>query len=149
MVNKNGYYQICLCMNNHSKYYYHHVLIWISHFGSYDKTQYDIDHIDHNRTNNHIDNLRLVNRSLNTINMSKSWKGYSFDFYNELPDKIVINEECKVYYCRQYDKFFRFVVNEYREIHEYKQTYNNGIYIQWCTDNKKYKFTTTHFRDNL
>ena len=144
-----GYYQIALCKNKHQKNYPHHQLIWISHFGLYDKSKFDIDHADHNRVNNHIENLRLVNRSLNNINISKSWKGYSFDFYNELPDKIVINEECKVYYCRQYDKFFRFVVNEYREIREHKRSDRNGTLIRWRTNNKEYNFTTTTFRDNL
>ena len=147
-LTKDGYYQICLCMNNHRKHYYHHMLIWISHFGSYDKIQYDIDHVDHNRINNHIDNLRLVSRSLNAINMSK-YKSKQFDFYNELPDKIVINEEHKIYYCKQYDKFFRFVVSEYREIRERKRSDNNGTLIKWYKDYKQYYFTTTTFRQTL
>ena len=145
---KRGYYQIRLYKNSHCKNYYHHVLIWISHFGSYDKTKFDIDHIDHNRTNNHIENLRLVNRSLNLINISKM-NSKHFDFYDDLPDKIVINKECGIYYCKQYDKFFRFVVNEYRELHERKRSDSNGTLIQWSTDYKNYSFTTTHFRDNL
>ena len=143
-----GYYRIELWKNNHRKYYRHHMLIWISHFGSYDKTQYDIDHVDHDRANNHIENLRLVSKSLNNINISKK-NGKQFEYYDELPDKIVINEEHKIYYCKQYEKFFRFVVNEYRELHECKQSNSNGIRIHWCTDKKKYTFTTTHFRDNL
>lgn len=143
-----GYYQIELWKNNHKKRYYHHMLIWIAFKGIYDKTKFEIDHIDHNRTNNHIENLRLVNRSLNNINRSKH-KSKQFDFYNELPDKIVINEEHGIYFCKQYDKFFRFVVNEFREIHECKQSDCNGIYIRWQTDNKYYSFTTTHFRNNL
>ena len=147
-LRKDGYYQIELWKNNHKKRYYHHVLIWIAFNGLYDKSKFDIDHRDHNRANNHIENLRLVSRSLNSINRSKQ-KSKQFDFYNELPDKIVINEECKVYYCRQYDKFFRFVVSEYREIHEYKRSDNNGTRIHWCTDNKKYTFTTTTFRQTL
>ena len=147
-LTKDGYYQICLCMNNHRKHYYHHVLIWISHFGSYDKTQYDIDHRDHDRANNHIENLRLVSKSLNNINISKK-NGKQFEYYDELPDKIVINEEQGIYFCRQYDKFFRLVVNEYREIHECKRSDSNGTRIIWHKDNKDYSFTTTHFRDNL
>ena len=143
-----GYYQIELWKNNHKKRYYHHVLIWISHFGSYDKTEFEIDHADHDRANNHIENLRLVSKSLNNINRSKH-KSKQFDFYNELPDKIVINEEQGIYFCKQYDKFFRFVVNEYREIHEYKQSDCNSIYIRWQTDKKYYRFNATTFRQTL
>ena len=148
-LTKYGYYQIGLCENSRVKRYLHHQLIWFVFKGMYDTIIYDIDHIDRCRTNNHIENLRLVSKSLNNINMSKSWKGYSFDFYNELPDKIVINEECKVYYCRQYDKFFRLVVDKYREIHERKQNNSNTKLIEWNMNKKHYHFTTTHFRDNL
>ena len=145
---KRGYYQIRLYKNSHCKNYYHHVLIWISHFGSYDKTKFDIDHIDHNRTNNHIDNLRLVSKSLNNINRGNQ-NSKHFEYYNDLPDKTVINEEHRIYYCKQYNKFFRFVVSEYRELREYKRSNCNGTDIRWQKDNKLYYFTTTHFRDNL
>ena len=148
-LTNNGYYQIALCKNNRVKNHLHHVLIWIVFNGFYDKTKFDIDHSDHDRTNNHIENLRLVSKSQNTINSSISWKGQQFTYYDDLPDKTVINEECEIYYCKQYDKFFRFVVNKYREIREYKRSNCNTTLIQWNTDNRKYSFTTTNFRNNL
>ena len=147
-LKKDGYYRIGLYKNKHGKKYQYHMLIWIAFNGLYDKTKFDIDHKNHIRSDNRIDNLRLVSKSLNNINRS-NFKGKTFEYYDDLPDKIVINEECKVYYCRQYDKFFRFVVSEYREIHECKRSDSNGTRIIWHKDNKDYSFTTTHFRNNL
>ena len=147
-MTNHGYYRLPLCDKGKTKYYLHHVLVWISHYGKYDQSIYDIDHRDKNRSNNHIDNLRLVNKSLNSINtIGRKHKRY--EYHDDLPDKTVINEEHKIYYCKQYDKFFRFVVNEYRELSEHKQNYHNGTFIQWQTKYKQYYFTTTNFRENL
>ena len=146
-LNNKGYYRIGLHMNGKGKYYYVHVLVYMAYYGLYDTRKYDIDHIDHCRTNNNIGNLRLVNRSTNNINRSQH-NGKQFDFQSVLPDATIINEECKIYYCKQYDKFYRKVAkNQFREIREYKQTYNNTTYIQWNLNNKKYYFTTSNFRD--
>ena len=146
-LNNKGYYQLGLRFNGKRKYYLIHQLVWYAHNGLYDTSKYDIDHIDHCRTNNNINNLRLVNRSTNNINKSHM-NGKSFDYQSELPDAIIINEECKIYYCKQYDKFYRKVSdNQYRELHESKQTNCNRTYIQWRLNKKQYTFTTSNFRD--
>ena len=44
-----------------------------------------IDHRDHNRANNHIENLRWVSNQENCKNKSSN-KGYQFTFYDELPE---------------------------------------------------------------
>ena len=44
-----------------------------------------IDHLDHNRANNHISNLRWVSHKENMKNKS-SYKGYKYIFLDELPD---------------------------------------------------------------
>lgn len=146
-ITKQGYARIQLFKNKHQKNYSHHQLIWISHFGEYDKTQYDIDHRDHNRINNHIENLRLVTKSINKINISKRGNIY-YEYHDELPDKIVINEEQGIYFCRQLNKFFRRVVDEYRELIEikYNQKYS---YISWRSNSKKQYFNATTFRQTL
>ena len=59
--------------NNH---FLLHRIIWILHYGSIDPKLY-IDHIDGNSSNNKIDNLRLVNRTLNQRNQKKSSKNNS------------------------------------------------------------------------
>ena len=146
-LNGRGYYQVALYLKGKGKMYYVHVLVWFAHNSLYDTKKYDIDHIDHNRLNNNISNLRIVNRSTNNINISQM-KGKQFEYKSKLPNAITINEECGIYYCKQFDKFYRKVSdNQFRELRENKQTYHKGTYIQWYLNNKKYAFTTSNFRD--
>ena len=78
-LHKSGYRQIKL--NN--KQYPAHRLVWVYHHGYID-TQYQIDHIDGNKDNNAIDNLRLVTARENCYNRSKlKAKGYSWDKNNK------------------------------------------------------------------
>jgi len=58
----NGYVQIQL----KGERYYAHRLAWLFIYGEFPK--YEIDHIDHNRSNNRIDNLRSVNCQTNSRN---------------------------------------------------------------------------------
>ena len=118
-----GYYQVCLCLNSKKKFYLVHVLVYIAYYGIYDTNKYDIDHIDHNRLNNHISNLRLVNRSLNNINISHM-KGKQFDYQSELPDAITINAEHSIYYCKSFDRFYRKVSEN-----QYMSCYNLFVYF--------------------
>lgn len=50
------------------KSYYIHVIVWVMHNGPIPKG-YQIDHLDHNRYNNRIENLRLVTNKENHRNM--------------------------------------------------------------------------------
>ena len=146
-LNNKGYYRIGLYLNGKQKYYLVHQLVWFAHNGLYDTNKYDVDHFDHNRLNNSIENLRLVSKSLNNINISHR-KGKQFDYQSELPDAITINEEHGIYFCRQYDKFYRKVSeHQYRELREYKQTKCNNTRIIWSLNNKLHRFTTSNFRD--
>lgn len=58
----NGYAQVSI--NNHP--YYQHRIIFIMEYGY--NPENEIDHIDRDRTNNKLDNLREVTRSCNTKN---------------------------------------------------------------------------------
>ena len=141
------YYRIDLNLNGKRKSYKIHQLIWFAHNGLYDTRKYDLDHIDRNKTNNNINNLRLASKSLNSINISQM-KGIPFDYQSKLPDAIIINEECNVYYCKQYDKFYRKVSeHQYRELREYNRKDSNGTFIRWRLNKKQYTFTTSNYRD--
>jgi hypothetical protein len=50
--------------------YYAHVLIWIMHHGFIPK-DFEPDHIDHNGSNNRLNNLKLVTRLDNQHNLTK------------------------------------------------------------------------------
>jgi DNA-directed RNA polymerase subunit RPC12/RpoP len=69
------------------KTYSIHRLIWIYHFGYSDM---DIDHIDHNTSNNKIENLRLVTHRENCQNRklrSDNTSGYNGVMLNKSKDK--------------------------------------------------------------
>lgn len=63
--------------------YQAHRIAWFMYYGV-DPGIYQIDHIDGNRSNNAIKNLRLANNSLNTSAASKNAKGY----YEKEPGKF-------------------------------------------------------------
>ena len=144
-----GYKYVCLYLNSKRKHYLVHQLVYKAYYGDYDSTMFVIDHINHIRTDNDISNLRLVSYSLICTNISQM-NNKKFEYKSELPNAYIINAECQVYYCKQFNKFYRKIAdNQYRELREYKQTHNNGYFIQWRLNNKKYCFTTTHFRESL
>jgi hypothetical protein len=62
----NGYLRVDI----DGKKYYVHRVVWVYHNG--DCGDYLIDHIDGDKTNNQISNLRLSNKSLNGFNRRKA-----------------------------------------------------------------------------
>ena len=70
-VGSRGYRQIRVDTKKH----YAHRLIWLYHFGSFPTNQ--IDHIDRNKLNNRIDNLRDVTQQENCKNKSKDKRNTS------------------------------------------------------------------------
>jgi hypothetical protein len=71
-ISTSGYIHIMI----NGRLYHEHTLIFFLHYGYFAK---EIDHIDHNKINNHIENIREVNRSQNRAN-SKKRKGCSSKF---------------------------------------------------------------------
>lgn len=62
---KNNAGYLVLRSGKHNTYYYHRV-VWLWHNGEWPKHQ--IDHIDQDKTNNSIENLRDVTQSVNNYN---------------------------------------------------------------------------------
>jgi len=64
-----NYYNISLWLNNKKSEYRIHNLVW-SHFGDEESNGHEkqVDHIDRNKLNNRIDNLRISNNAQNNIN---------------------------------------------------------------------------------
>ena len=150
LINNNGYIQYQFCKNGKYKNICLHVII-VKMFikKDFNSKVEEIDHRDHNRTNNSIENLAVVSRSDNIKNMSKSRTGKKFNFVDNIGNSLIINEEAQIYYSLELDKFFMYInqTNKYKELHE---LISNGFnYIGYCYNNKRYKLSTTYFRKNL
>ena len=66
-IKKNGYYQIGLCKNGKRKWFLIHRLIAL-HYIDNPNNYPEVDHIDRNKSNNNISNLRWCSHSMNQQN---------------------------------------------------------------------------------
>ena len=148
-IKKDGYIDYHFWVNGKDKHIlYHHIIVKMFINPNFDSTKYDIDHIDHNRTNNSIENLAIVSRNENNRNRS-SMNGKEFNFVSDIGKSLVINDEAQIYYSLELDKFYMFIehTNKYRELHECLNKGYPCIYYKY--NNKSYEFSTTKFRKNL
>ena len=115
---KDGYVQ---CSMNNKKYQKHRIIAQQFIPNDEPETKPFIDHIDNNRTNNHITNLRWVSASENQRNKSSS-KGYQYVFYDELPttaerlDAYNGYEFDGLYIDYENEKLYKFNGVRYREL---------------------------------
>ena len=119
-LNEGGYYRVHL---NRVKYYKHRLIA--KQFVPNPNNYPCVDHINHQRNDNHISNLRWVSLSENNKNKS-SHKGVNYIFYDyadfEDDDIIVIDEyngrEIEDYYYDMLSEKFLFDTGvNYRELH--------------------------------
>ena len=85
---QDGYVQINLNEDGKQRNYYKHRLIAEQFIPNTDKLP-QIDHINHNRNDNRIENLRYVSNSLNSYNKS-SHRGVQYEFVDDLPEDSII-----------------------------------------------------------
>ena len=79
-VNSGGYMYVNLCKDKKSTSKYIHRLVAKAFLQGWDRAR-DVDHIDMDRLNNHVENLRMASRSQNHRN-SVSQKGSSSKYKN-------------------------------------------------------------------
>ena len=122
-VTKHNYNKVCIF----GKQYYAHRLIFMMHYGYMPKF---IDHIDCNKLNNKIENLREVTHSQNIVNMktkitnTSGVKGVSFD-KSRKKWMVRITYEKKIYNLGRFDdlELAELVILEARD--KYHQQYAN------------------------
>ena len=90
--NGNGYQHVLLRQNGTHQTFTIHRLV-MTYFGPpQPEGKTDVDHIDRDKSNNRIENLRWVNKSENARNKGK-YKQQGNEFLDELPDTAVELEE--------------------------------------------------------
>lgn len=112
-LRKDGYYCINLSKNNKKKGFLFHRLVYEAHNGNIPEGLY-IDHIDNNRQNNNIENLRLANRSENNCNVNKNnkstgYKNIRLTKYNNY--RVVISKNNKVVYNKTFKTLEEAILN--------------------------------------
>jgi hypothetical protein len=97
--NGNGYHQALLRKNGSRVNISNHLLVW-DHFGNSPRNGRElcVDHIDNNKTNNHINNLQLLTHRQNVSKAMKLIKGkgkYTGVCWNKNAKKWVVNISIK------------------------------------------------------
>ncbi|KAK8893777.1 hypothetical protein M9Y10_022206 [Tritrichomonas musculus] len=120
----NGYVNV----NLNQKKYLKHRIIAIQFIPNPDPINNDIiDHINHDRTDNHLINLRWLSSSENNKNKS-NFKGIQYEFIDDIPDDAIIID----YYETRTERK-EFEENKYYYYHD-ESTNENKFYAK-ITDN--------------
>jgi len=109
----------------------------------------EVDHINHDRSDNHLSNLRWVNHSNNCINKTGN-KSVKYEFYDEIPDESIIidnyvNHSLENYYY--YDNIFYFYNGiQYRKLHINEDKYGNKFVKMKDKNNKYFNLSYSKFK---
>lgn len=149
-IDKDGYIRYRFQINGKQKEIrLHHIIVKLFIDKNFDSKKSDIDHMDHNRTNNSIDNLCVVSKIENSRNVSKSITG-KFNFVSDIGNALVIDQEAQIYYSLDYDKFYMYIqhTNKYKELHVFLNHGKNPS-ICYKYNNKKHMFSINKFKKSL
>lgn len=146
-INNRGYIYYQFSVNGKIKsIYLHHIIVKLFIDPNFDSKKSEVDHKNHNRQDNSIENLAVVTRLENNRNFS-SMNGKEFNFVDNIGNVLVINEEAGIYYSLELDKFYMFLhhTNKYRELRVYL---DHGKYprIQYFFNNKHHTLGIDKFK---
>ena len=128
--------KLCQLLQINRRKFYKHVLIgkqFIKNDDPINKTQ--IDHINRDKTDNHINNLRWVSNTENQYNLG-SKKGIHYEYVDEIPDESIVVDTYGAHKFENYyyhDNVFYFYNGiQYRKLHIIE--YKNGSKCVHMTD---------------
>ena len=115
LIHKDGYYEFNLCKNSKRKKFKLHRLIYEAHYGTIPDKMI-IDHINGIRTDNNIENLRLVTNQQNCFNQKTAKNNLSTGYkciyktkYNTYKVEIKINK--KIVYSKTFKTLEEAILN--------------------------------------
>jgi hypothetical protein len=134
----NGYRRIYL----NQKQFYKHVVV-LTQFKPHEDTdeKLEVDHINRDRTDYHLSNLRWVSHSENMSNKT-AFGNSKCEYADDLPDEAIVlkdygkNEFEDLYFHE--DVFYKFNGINYRKLHICE---TKGGYLMVCTRDINHKFT--------
>ena len=150
-IENNGYCRLHLIIGGHQKKFLKHVLI-ANQFIPNPNNLPQVDHINHNRADNRLENLRWITNQKNCINKS-SHKNIKYQFIDDIPDdsaivdfyetmkeRIEFEEGRYYYYFNEYtneDIFYQKVSdNTYRVMHINQNKSGNKFVVLIDINNK-------------
>ena len=146
LMNSTGYMQ---CSLNRKPYLYHRVIAlqFIPNDDPEHKTE--VDHIDRNKTNNRISNLRWVTKQQNLDNRSGKWEAIYTDEISD--DCIVIKSYGKrqlegYYYDADLDQFYHEVDGRYRLLNVTHRKDGRDVITMCDVNNVKFQLGVTKFK---
>lgn len=142
-INKGGYYTVTLSNNGDVKKYLLHRLIYNNFLGKLEPEDI-IDHIDNDRLNNSLENLRIVTASENSINSKRTTDFVEIDEKSQ-QSLIVLDLENEVFFYKELSVFIRKIYqNKFRilPIQYLSQFYQR---IQYRTNGKNYQINITRY----
>ena len=149
-IRKDGYIDYIFFVNGKCKrILLHHIIVKMFINPDYDSKKFEVDHKDHNRTNNSIDNLCIVTRSENSRNRS-SMNEVEFNYFDNIGKALVINSDAGIYYSLETDHFYMYIehVNKYKELHV-NLNHGKNPCIRYRYNNKQHFFSINKFKKSL
>ncbi|KAK8838146.1 hypothetical protein M9Y10_035562 [Tritrichomonas musculus] len=145
-TNNAGYIQLYL----HKKLYYKHRLVAIQFILNNDpEHKTDIDHINHDRADNHLENLRWCTKSENMKNTTSN-KGVHYEYVNDIPEdsiKVVgYNSHTFEDYFYYDNNFYYYNGINYRKLHVNETKYGKLHVHMNNIENKKVKIYLATFK---
>ena len=128
-LQSSGYVRVKL----NQKDYYKHRLI-ANQFISNPENLTEVDHINHDKTDYHLSNLRWVSPSTNQRNRTSN-NGVAYTYVDEIDENsIVVNDYNKhqfedYYYDETVDKFYFWNGMQFRELHINEDKRNGSLYV--------------------
>ena len=127
--NDTGYVQV----NLNQKSYRKHRLIGLQFLTNPDPINFDvIDHLNHDRTDNRLENLRWCSSSENSQNKS-SHRGVQYEFVDDLPEEAMVVDEYSGHQFNDYyffdDVFYFFNGIQYRKLRINTDKRNGSLFV--------------------